>query len=147
MAALKEYVAHLKPDKAVDLSQAYDQAMAPFLGEWTTLGQITFVNLRNRDHVLSNLSLAVLKELIGLGPQFYCVIRSYNPDFESFLMLSLYYLPKEKFCMYPEDEILRGSFLYAPWNSIGHRLCTCPTISLEDYLDYLAYRERIDAQP
>ena len=121
--------------------------MAPFLGEWTTLGQITFVILRNRDHVLDNLSLAVLKESIGLGPQFYCVIRSYNPDFESFLMLSLYYLPREKFCMYPEDEILRGSFLYTPWNSIGHRLCTCPTISLEDYLDYLAYRARIDAQP
>ena len=111
------------------------------------LGQITFVNLRNRDHVLSNLSLAMLKESIGLGPQFYCVIRSYNLDFESFLMLSLYYLPREKFCMYPEDEILRGPFLYAPWDSIGHRLCTCPTISLEDSLYYLAYRARIDAQP
>ena len=49
--------------------------------------------------------------------------------------------------LYPEDVILRGSFLYAPWNSIGHRLCTCPTISLEDYLDYLAFRARIDAQP
>ena len=46
--------------------------------------------------------------------------------------------------LYPEDEILRGPFLYAPWDSIGHRLCTCPTVSLEDYL---AYRARIDAQP
>ena len=147
LAALKEYVAHLKPEEAENLSQAYNQAMTPFLGEWMTLGQITFVTLRNRDHVLSNLSLAVLKESIGLGPQFYCVIRSYNLDFESFLMLSLHYLPREKFCMYPEDEILRGPFLYAPWDSIGHRLCTCPSISLEGYLDYLAYRARNDAQP
>ena len=41
LAALKEYVAHLKPEKAKDLSQAYDQAMSPFWGEWTTLGQIS----------------------------------------------------------------------------------------------------------
>ena len=47
--------------------------------------------------------------------------------------------------MYPEDETLNGPFLYAPWDSIGHRYCTCPTISLEDYPDYLAYRAGNDA--
>ena len=111
------------------------------------MNQVIFVNLRNRENVLSNLKLAMLKEIVGLGPQYYCVISSHNLDFESFLMHILYYLPKDKFCIYLEDESLGGPFLYAPWKILGQRICNRSTISLEEYLAYFEYQERLVPHP
>ena len=118
-AALIDYTAHLSPEKKTELKSNYGQAINPFQGEWTTMNQAIFVNLRNRENVLSNLKLAMLKEIVGLGPQHCCIIQSYNLDFESLLMLVLHYLPKDKFCIYPEDESFRGPFLYKPWKNFG----------------------------
>ena len=111
------------------------------------MNQVIFVNLRNRENVLSNLKLAMLKEIVGLGPQYYCVIHSYNLDFESLLMLILHYLPKDKFCIYPENESLRGPFFNEPWKILGQRICNQLTISLERYLSYLEYQARSVQQP
>ena len=111
------------------------------------MNQVIFVNLRNKENVLSNLKLAMLKEIVGLGPLYYCVIRSYNLDFESLLMLVLHYLPKDKFCIYPENESLRGPFLYEPWKFWGQMICNRPTISLEGYLAYLEYQARSVQHP
>ena len=88
------------------------------------------------------LGLVMLKEAIGLGPQRYCIIRSYNLDFENLLMLTLHYLPKIKFCMYPEDETLGGPFLYKPWDILGRRISSRPSISIDCYLSYLVHRAR-----
>ena len=114
--------------------------MAPFLGSWKTLDRITFVKLKNQMNVLENLSLATLKEMIGLGPLLYCILRSYNPNFESLLILALCYLPKEKFCIYPNEEVLGGAFLYAPRDDLGQVICNWPTISIDCFLAYLHYR-------
>ena len=103
---------------------------------------VTFVTQGNRMNVLDNLILVVLKEMVGLGPQFYCIICSCNFDFGLFLMLTLHYLPKEKFSMYPEEETLRGPFLYTPWDTIGRMICGRPSISIDCYLAYLADRAR-----
>ena len=111
------------------------------------MNQVIFVNLRNRENVLSNLKLAMLKEIVGLGPQYYYVICSYNLDFESFLMLILHYLTKDKFCKYLENESLRGPFLYEPWKILGQRICNRPTISLERYLSYLEHQARLASHP
>ena len=85
----------------------------------------------------------MLKEAIGLGPQHYCIIQSYNLDFENLLMLTLLYLPRGKFCMYPEDETLGGPFLYTPWDILGRRICAQPSISIDCYLAYLAHKARV----
>ena len=98
------------------MEHTYDKAVNPFSREWTSLNGITFVNFQNRENFWDNLGLAMLKEAMGLGPQHYCIIQSYNLDFENLLMLTLHYLPKIKFCMYPEDETLGGPFLYTPWD-------------------------------
>ena len=142
LTALTHYVAQLNPRKKAELEHTYDKAINPFLEEWTNINEVTFVNLRNRENVWSNLSLATLKEAIGLGPQHYCVIHSYNFYFEILLMLTLHYFPKEKVCIYPKDETLRGTFLYAPWDILGQRIYTRFTISIERYLAYLEYRAR-----
>ena len=142
---LLDYTACLLLEKKAE--NIYDKVINPSRGEWTIMNQVIFVNLRNRENVLSNLKLAMLKEFVGLGPQYYYVIKSYNLDFESLLMLVLHYLPKEKFCIYPENESLRGPFLYEPWKFLGQRICNRPTISLERYLAYLEYQARSAQQP
>ena len=69
LATLTHYVAQLNPRKKAKFKHTYNKAIDPFLGEWTNLNKVTFVNLRNRKNVWSNLSLVTLKEAIGLGPQ------------------------------------------------------------------------------
>ena len=120
---LLNYTACLLPEKKTELRSIYGKVINPFQGEWMTMNQVIFVNLRNRENVLSNLKLVMLKEIVGLGPQYYFVIHSFNLDFESFLMLVLHYLPKDKFCIYSENESLRGPFLYEPWKILGQRIC------------------------
>ena len=68
LATLTCYIAQLNPRKKTELRHIYDKAIGPFLGEWTNLNKVTFVNLRNRENIWSNLSLAMLKEAIRLGP-------------------------------------------------------------------------------
>ena len=68
LATLTHYVAQLSPRKKTELRHIYDKTIDPFLEEWTNLNEVTFVNLRNKENVWSNLSLATLKEAIGLGP-------------------------------------------------------------------------------
>ena len=143
LAALTQYISQLNPGKKIELRHIYDRAIDPFLGEWTNLNEVIFVNLKNGENVWSNLSLATLKEAIGLGPQQYCVIHLCNFDFETLLMLTLNCLPREKLCMYLEDESLGGPFLYAPWDILGQRIFTWPSISIDSYLVYLEYRASV----
>ena len=82
----------------------------------------------------------MLKEALGLGAQKYCIIRSYNPDFESFMILVLLYLPRENFCMYSEDESLCGPFLHTPWDVVGHKILSQHTPTIVEYLAYLNMR-------
>ena len=139
---LSRYVTQFDPQKKAELRHIYDKAVNPFSGEWTNLDGITFVNLGNRENVYDNLGLAMFKESIGLGPYCYCIIRSYNLDFENLLMLTLLYLPRDKFCIYLEEETLEGPFLHSPWDILGRRICTRPSISIDLYLAYLAYKVR-----
>ena len=144
LEALAWYIAQLSPQRKAELEHTYDRAVNPFSREWTNFNGITFVNLQNRENIWDNLGLAMLKEAIGLGPHSSCcIIHSYNLDFENFLMLTLLYLPKAKFCMYPEEETLGGPFLYSPWDAMGRRICAQPSISIDCYLAYLAYKVRI----
>ena len=62
-------------------------------------------------------------------------------------MFVLHDLPKEKFCIYPENESLRGPFLYEPWKFLGQKICNQPSISLERYLAYLEYYVRSAQHP
>ena len=142
LATLTRYVARLDPQMQAKLGHTYNEAVNPYSGAWTNLDGITFVTLRNRENVWDNLGLAMLKEAIGLGPQHYCIIRSYNLDFENLLLLTLLYLPGTKFCMYPEGETLGGPFLHTPWDILGRRICSRPSISIDCYLAYLAHKVR-----
>ena len=146
LETLTQYVVQLSPLTKAKLGHTYDKAINRFSGEWTNLNGITFVNLQNREIVWDNLSLAMLKEAIGLGPQCYYIVQSYNVDFENLLMLTLHYLCKIKFCMYPEDQTLGGPFLYTPWDILGREsmldlpyllIVTLPILPIEQEQPYL----------
>ena len=67
-AALHDYTAHLSPEKKAKLKNTYGKAINPFWGEWKAMNHNTFVNLMSREYVLSNQKLAMLKEIVVLGP-------------------------------------------------------------------------------
>ena len=65
----KSYVLQIDCDQQNTLCKIYVLKMSPFRKEWKTLNGLTFVSLRNQENVINNLSLAVLKEFLGMGPK------------------------------------------------------------------------------
>ena len=93
--------------------------------KWTTIGEVTFVTMWDEEHLLSNISFAMIQELIKTGPAKYCIINRQVPNFESKLLLLTNYLPHEKMCFYPPKEDLGGPFLRSPWKEIDKSICGC----------------------
>lgn len=94
---------------------------------WDSYRGVTAATVFGNNHLLKNLSLAILGEMLGLGPEKYCIIDSDIPDFESRLLLVLRYLPLQKICLYPPRTTLGGPFSQPPWRAIGETLCACPS--------------------
>ena len=53
----------------------------------------------------------MLKEVVGLGPQRYCIVFNRALNFYSKLKMIMVYLPLEKMYLYPAQESLGGPFL------------------------------------
>jgi len=89
---------------------------------WTTRGGVTFVTMWDEEHLYNNLRLAMIKEMMGIGPMKYCILNNAMPHFESRLLLLIYYLPHKKMCFYPPRESLSGPFTHPPWLGIGEAI-------------------------
>ena len=61
---------------------------------------------------LGNLRIAMLMEVVGVGPQRYCIVYDSSLDFYSKLKLILYSLPQEKMFLFPTSARLEGPFLH-----------------------------------
>ncbi len=94
---------------------------------WDTHLGITAVTTYGDEHLESNLKLALIGEMLGLGPQEYCVIDTGLPDFEDRLYRILKHLPARKICLYPPRTHLGGPFTQLPWNTIGRLICARPS--------------------
>ncbi len=97
---------------------------------WTTDKGVTVVTVFGDDHLEKNLKLALVKEMVGMAPDHYCVLDSDLPDFEHRLMQVLKHLPSHKVCLYPPRISLGGPFSVPPWDTIGRLICARP--SFED---------------
>ena len=86
--------------------------------KWTTRQDITYVTTLEEDHISNNIKLAMIKEMLGLGPQSYCIIDDETPGFEKRVLLLLYYLPHSKLCIYPPNHSIGPTFLRSPWREI-----------------------------
>ncbi len=99
---------------------------------WVTRGGVTFVTMWDEEHLYNNLRLAMIKEMIGLGPKKYCIVNNMMPNFEKKLLLLIYFLPHKKMCFFPPRELLSGPFTHAPWLEIGRAISSNRTLDLKN---------------
>ena len=88
--------------------------------------------------LIDNLSIAMLMEAIGIGPQRYCIcFDDTSDDFLEvyhLLQLVLYALPQERLFVYPSSSILRGLFLHEPWLARARAIQSRPSLTKEEYI-------------
>ena len=77
----------------------FKRALFPALGTslgqtvWKTYRNITRVTPLGRDHFLNNVRLFMVKEALGLGPDYYCVVRYAMGAYADRLFLLTAFLP------------------------------------------------------
>ena len=105
------------------------------IGPWRTnpSNDITCIEFMETPYLLGSLRIAMLKEIIGIGPQRYCIYATPGPDFYRKLKLIMTYLPSEKMFLFPEDAVLTGPFLREPWLSRGRTLRARPTLTHKEF--------------
>ena len=69
------------------------------------------------------LNLALIREMLDIGPGCYCAINSDLSDFEYRLFQVLENLLSHKVCLYPPRTSFGGPFLLPPWDTIGRMFC------------------------
>ena len=85
----------------------YEQHLFPHLGtsaaqtKWWTYRNVTRVTLWGRDHFKNNVRLFMVIEALDLGPDYYCVMRTFNQGFADRLFLLLVFLPHQRVYVYP----------------------------------------------
>ena len=104
-------------------------------GSWRSSpsGDMISIQLFREYYLLNNIRVAMLKEVVGLGPQRYCVFFPTAPNFFSKLKLIMSSLPQENMFLYPATARLEGPFLQEPWLSRGHALCSHPSLTFDEY--------------
>ena len=107
MYVLRFHMGVMKFDKKKELSDLYCCLIFPRQGDswndvkWTTQWGVTFVTMLGKEHLLKNIPLAMIQEMMGMGPIKYCIINNAMPNFEENLLLLMNYLPHQKMCFYP----------------------------------------------
>ena len=76
----------------------------------------------------------MLMELVGVGPQRYCICFDPSPDTYRKLKLLLYSLPQEKMFIYPVDVRLESPFLHEPWLSKAKAIQSHPSLTRDEYV-------------
>ena len=82
---------------------------------WRSHCNIVRVTLWGRDHFRNNVRAAMVCESLGLGPQYYCIMRFFHRGFSERVFLLIQFLPHAKMCLYPHFGLpLRGPFEQNP---------------------------------
>ena len=104
-------------------------------GPWRSSpsGDMISIQLFGEYYLLHNIRVAMLKEVVGLGPQRYCVFFDRAPNFYSKLKLIMSFLLQEKMFLYPATARLEGPFLQEPWLSRGRALCSRSSLTFDEY--------------
>ena len=91
-AFLERYKQHLFPQPGSCNAQTV----------WKTWQNITRVTVWGREHFGNNVHmLAMVTEALGLGPEYYCVMRTRDEDECPWLFLLVQFLPHQKMCINP----------------------------------------------
>ena len=128
MAAMQNHLrVSLKEEKRayVSLMQRLifpNEGMSGAQTKWITRQNVTRVTIWGHTHLLNNIRLAMIRETLGLGPKYYCIIHSTSPNFASKVLLLMNYLPEEKMSIRPFGTRLRGPFLHPHWQARGEEI-------------------------
>ena len=76
----------------------------------------------------------MLMELVGVGPQHYCICFDPSPYTYRKLKFWLYSLPQEKMFIYPADARLEVPFLHEPWLSRAKAIQSRPSLTRDEYV-------------
>lgn len=123
-------------ERAVSLATFGFWGLGQIHGPWKISPDrdMTCIQLFGQHYLLQNIRVAMLKEVVGLEPQRYCVVFNRTPTFYSRLKLIMNYLPQDKMFLYPAQANLGGPFLQEPWLSRSRDLCSRPSITFEEYV-------------
>ena len=128
MAIVKTHMINMDYERKQKLADYYLQSFFPNQGDtwsnvaWKLQDGVVYISMWDDEHLLKNIKLAMIREMIGLGPYKYCIINNVMPRFESNLMLLIYFLPAQKMCFYPTRHLLFEPFQHSPWNEIGQEI-------------------------
>ena len=128
MYLVRLHMGVMQERKKEELKDLYARLIFPQNGnawsnlKWTTTYGVTLVTMWDEEHLLKNIQYAMILEMLGLGPQVYCIFTNWMPFFEQRLMLLINYLPHHKMCLYPPRVILGQPFLHSPWMEIGYSI-------------------------
>ena len=113
-----------------------------YSGPWRTSpsGDMTCVDLSWSPFLLGSLRIAMLKEVIGIAPERYCVVGYRDDGFFRRLQLLLTCLPEGKIFLHDYltatvGPVLGGPFLSQPWLSRGQAIQARPTITHGEFLE------------
>lgn len=106
----------------------------PTFWQYSPRSEMLCIQVFGEENLLKNLKLAMLKEVVGLGPQRYCIFFNRAPHFYSKLKLIMSSLPQEKMFLYPATARLEGPFLQEPWLSRGRAISSRPSLTFDEYL-------------
>ena len=125
MSIVGNHMSVMNYDMKKEMSELYTQLLFPNRHsswshvKWVTHWGVTYITMWDNEHLLRNIKFAMMMEILGIGPQRYCVITNFIPNFERKLMLLLAYLPKRKLCFYPPLFVLEEPFQRSPWREWG----------------------------
>ena len=102
-------------------AERYERRLFPLLQittaqtMWRSHCNIVRVTLWGRDHFRNNVRAVMVCEALGLGPQYYCIMRSYHPSFAERVFLLIQFLPHAKMYLYSHFGLpLRGPLDQSP---------------------------------
>ena len=139
MNLVHKHMGVMKVNKKRELNELYTRLIFPLQGngwadvKWVTHWGVTFVTMWDEEHLLKNIQFAMIQEMMGLGPQRYCVFFNSTPNFYSKLKLIMSSLPQEKIFLYPAIARLEGPFLQEPWLTRGRALCSRSSLTFDEY--------------
>ena len=89
-----------------------------------------------QEHFQNNVRLEMVTEALGLGLQYYCVMRTLARGFSEQVYLLAQFLPHKKICIYPDFGLpLRGLFLSSPHTTEIGNAITNQRISIDQRPD------------
>ena len=93
MNIINNHMCEMRIEKKKEISELYSRHLFPRQGQnwtdvkWTTHWGVTFVTMRDEEHLIKNIQFAMIQEMMRLGPRKYYIFYNEMPNFFKRLLL------------------------------------------------------------